>query len=559
MDVDSTVSADPKPTICPVFEETGECRYGYRCRFQSAHIRPTADGLPELVKDEAKMAYAATTSKLLRTKQYPFPVAAAYLKDVEGFNGSNAKPKPTFNGGGGGAIVISEPEQDQDMDEAPTPAPPKPTVDAIVEKRTGDAVANVDAPESVVRFREKKRLDWEGKTCTFTWRRSRQSGICPSALCLSYGADITCGEMGLAHSFLTGTKEEWSLVRRHPSEKIFGVQLAGSKIRSVVEAAEVLARECGDKGGLDFVDLNCGRPIDLVFKTGSGSALLDNMNRLGKLVLGMNRALGKEGEERERGKKLTILICLARPHCIDALLDVLPIRKLRVPLLPYAPRSGARRGMILCAVFFPSLTPRAVPRVPIFGGGDCFSSQDYWKDVEQSGVEERSLKGLRKSARSMDLAVWVFSGYPSSPSLGTEPSGVDGVMVARGALIKPWIFTEIKERREWDISARGKLEGVRKYAEHFGTDTAGVYATRRYLCDALSFQYRYVPIGLLEHLPGRINDRAPAFRGRNELETLLASGDSRDWVRISEMFLGPAPEAWSFMPKHKSNSYESQG
>ena len=103
--------------------------------------------------------------------------------------------------------------------------------------------------------------------------------------------------------------------------------------------------------------------------------------------------------------------------------------------------------------------------------------------------------------------------------------------------------------------------------------------TRRYLCEAISFQYRYVPLGLLEHIPGRINDRAPLFRGRNELgkassprgdicdangrtETLLASPDSRDWVKISEMFLGPAPEGWTFTPKHKSNAYggeEGQG
>jgi len=105
-----------------------------------------------------------------------------------------------------------------------------------------------------------------------------------------------------------------------------------------------------------------------------------------------------------------------------------------------------------------------------------------------------------------------------------------------------------------------------------------VNTTRRYLCEALSFQYRYVPIGLLERLPGRINDRAPAFRGRDELgkcedvhfafncshdsflssETLLASPDSQDWVKISEMFLGPAPETWSFTPKHKSNAYGSE-
>jgi hypothetical protein len=54
-------------------------------------------------------------------------------------------------------------------------------------------------------------------------------------------------------------------------------------------------------------------------------------------------------------------------------------------------------------------------------------------------------------------------------------------------------------------------------ASHFGSDTAGVNTTRRYLCEALSFQYRYVPIGLLEVIPGRINDRAPAFKGRDEL------------------------------------------
>ena len=52
---------------------------------------------------------------------------------------------------------------------------------------------------------------------------------------------------------------------------------------------------------------------------------------------------------------------------------------------------------------------------------------------------------------------------------------------------------------------------------HFGSDTAGVNTTRRFLCESLSFQHRYVPIGLLEVLPGRINDRPPLFKGRDEL------------------------------------------
>jgi tRNA-dihydrouridine synthase 3 len=76
--------------------------------------------------------------------------------------------------------------------------------------------------------------------------------------------------VGLATSFLSGAKSEFSLIRRHPSEAIFGVQIAGNKPSTLVPTAEMLAKECGS--GIDFIDINCGCPIDLVFKTGSGSA-----------------------------------------------------------------------------------------------------------------------------------------------------------------------------------------------------------------------------------------------------------------------------------------------
>lgn len=71
-----------------------------------------------------------------------------------------------------------------------------------------------------------------------------------------------------------------------------------------------------------------------------------------------------------------------------------------------------------------TISDAGLPPVPMFGNGDCFSAQQYYEEKEGAGV--------------------------------------DGVMVARGALIKPWIFTEIQERREWDISATERLEGIRK-------------------------------------------------------------------------------------------------
>lgn len=77
--------------------------------------------------------------------------------------------------------------------------------------------------------------------------------------------------VALTQSLLSGSKEEWSLVRRHPSERLFGIQVAGNRPAVLVPASEVIAREIGN-GGISFVDVNCGCPIDLVFKSGSGSA-----------------------------------------------------------------------------------------------------------------------------------------------------------------------------------------------------------------------------------------------------------------------------------------------
>lgn len=81
--------------------------------------------------------------------------------------------------------------------------------------------------------------------------------------------------------------------------------------------------------------------------------------------------------------------------------------------------------------------------IPIFGNGDCFSAQGYYEAKEKTGV--------------------------------------DGVMLARGALIKPWLFTEIAERREWDISATERLEGIRKVSFVLGMP----YPSRSLTCRSL--------------------------------------------------------------------------
>jgi len=140
------------------------------------------------------------------------------------------------------------------------------------------------------------------------------------------------------------------------------------------------------------------------------------------------------------------------------------------------------------------------------------------------------------------------------------PDNYATCMIGRGALIKPWLFQEIKEQKTLDPSSQERFEMLRKFCrfglEHYGSDEEGVAKTRRFLLEWLSFTCRYIPVGILERLPQKINERPPMYFGRNDLETLLSSPNADDWVKISEMILGPVQKGFEFKPKHKSNSYQ---
>lgn len=256
-------------------------------------------------------------------------------------------------------------------------------------------------------------------------------------ICKEYGADVTCGEMACAVPLINGVAQEWALAKRHESEDIFGVQLCGNSPQLVAFATQVIQENCQ----VDFVDLNLGCPIELIYGQGAGSALIRRVNILEVMVRSCAALLGDT------------------PFTVKTRTGVYANKSVAHELVPKFEEWGASAVTIHGRSREQRYTKTAdwsyieqcaaqAKRIPVFGNGDIMSYTDY------------------KLARE------------------TAPS-ISGAMIGRGALIKPWIFREIKEQRHLDPSSSERMDMLRSFVnyglDHWGSDTQGVENTRRFV------------------------------------------------------------------------------
>lgn len=287
-------------------------------------------------------------------------------------------------------------------------------------------------------------MDWLGHTILAPLTRG---GNLPfRRLCVSLGARITVSEMAYARQLTRGSSSEVALVRKHPSETCFGVQIAASTPDDAVRAGTFAVER-----GASFVDVNAGCPIHDVVRRGMGATLLQRPAALGRIAQAMVRAL-----------PVPVTVKIRIGWCEDAVNAPAVAQRLEEVGVAAIVVHGRTRDQRYTRAADWNVVARLVAErgVPVIGNGDILTHYEArWRQHQ---------------------------------------SACASVMVGRGALIKPWIFDEIARGTDWRPTAEERvgvyLRLVSFMKEHFGADARGRKKAMYFLPWHLGFFCRYRPL-----------------------------------------------------------------
>ena len=214
-------------------------------------------------------------------------------------------------------------------------------------------------------------------------------------LCQGFGGGLYVSEMVTSRALVERTEESMRLIGHHESEKVRSVQLYGVDPKTIADAVTMLVSE--DRA--DHIDLNFGCPVPKVTRKGGGAALPWKQDLFQAIVQNAVKAAGY------------IPVTVKMRKGIDA------------DHLTFLESGKAARDAGVAAVALHGRTAAdyysgkadwdaiaelraALPDVQVLGNGDIWSAQDAVNMMKQTGV--------------------------------------DGVVVGRGCLGRPWLFADLE-------------------------------------------------------------------------------------------------------------------
>ncbi len=205
------------------------------------------------------------------------------------------------------------------------------------------------------------------------------------------GCALVCSEMVSSHGLVYRSMKTQKIMDSISREKPLSVQIFGSDPSIMAEAARMV-----EASGADILDINCGCSVRKILKSGSGSALMRTPEKARAVVDAVKKAIRipltikiRSGWERSGAQALEIA-GMAEESGVDAIAVH--------PRLANQGFGGRADWSLIKAI-------KAQSNIPVIGNGDIVKAEDAVRMLSETGC--------------------------------------DAVMIGRGAIGNPWIFSQV--------------------------------------------------------------------------------------------------------------------
>lgn len=278
-------------------------------------------------------------------------------------------------------------------------------------------------------------------------------------ICRRFGVRLTYSEMISTKALSYGDKKTKGLLY-HQGEAPFAAQIFGHEPEVMAKGAEYVR-----KNGADIVDINMGCPAPKVANNGDGSALLKTPRLCGEIVKAVKKAV-----------------------------DCPVTAKIR---LGWEQNNGVTVAKVLEQAGVDAICVHGRTRAQQYSG------QADWTEIAN----------IKRSVSVPVIANGDVTDQESYDAI-KKTTGCDAVMIGRGAMGNPWIFSELMGGPSPTPQKRilQALEHTKMLIDHKGSHI-GILESRKHVCWYLK------GISGSNYLKGAVN----TAKSYEEMETLLLS------------------------------------
>lgn len=213
-------------------------------------------------------------------------------------------------------------------------------------------------------------------------------------MCKKFGADVMVTEFVSSEALIRDVKKTKRKMELFDFDRPVAIQIYGYDIDSMVRAAQIV-----EESHPDFIDINFGCPMKKIVRKGAGAGMLQDLPKMQKMAAEIVKAVSLPVTAKTRlgWNETDKPIVEVAERLQDAGVSALSIH-------------GRTRNQLYAGEADWSLIAKVKnnPRIqiPIIGNGD--------------------INGAVKAKQLL------------------EQTGVDGLMIGRGSIGRPWIFQEVK-------------------------------------------------------------------------------------------------------------------